>query len=48
MKMIILIAFISVLVFDFMNEITKKNISGFKVWVRVFMIFAICYISYLF
>ena len=48
MKMIILIAFISILVFDFMKEITEKNISGFKVWVRGFMIFAICYISYLF
>ena len=48
MDIVIILAFIIVLVLDFMNEITKKNISGFWVFIRCFMIFAICYITNLF
>ena len=48
MDIVIILAFIIVLVLDFMNEITKKNVSGFRVLIRCFMIFAICYITNLF
>lgn len=39
-KAIIISAFIAVLVFDFFRSIMAKECDGFKVFTRVFMIFA--------
>lgn len=41
---ILLIAFLAVLVIDFIIAVRRKKVSTFEICVRLFMIFAFCHL----